>query len=80
METIIFLIVATTLVLLIYALQRARSRLYIEREELRSALATVAASEERFRIAQELSLDAFTILEAVRDAGRRASSTFAGST
>jgi len=69
METIIFLIVAVALVLLMYALQRARSRLYIEREELRSALAAVAASEERFRIAQELSLDAFTILEAVRDSG-----------
>jgi PAS domain S-box-containing protein len=67
METIIFLIVAVTLVLLIYALQRARSRLYAEREDLRTALAAVAASEERFRIAQELSLDAFTILEAVRD-------------
>ena len=69
METIIFLIVAATLVLLIYALQRARSRLYVEREDLRSALAAVAASEERFRIAQELSLDAFTILEAVRNEG-----------
>ena len=67
METIIFLIVAATLVLLIYALQRARTRLYAEREELRTALAAVAASEERFRVAQELSLDAFTILEALRD-------------
>ena len=67
METMIFLIVAATLVLLIYALQRARTRLYAEREELRTALAAVAASEERFRVAQELSLDAFTILEAVRD-------------
>ncbi len=68
-ETLIFLVVATVLVLLIYALRHARSRLYTEREELRTALATVASSEERFRVAQELSLDAFTILEAVRDAG-----------
>ncbi len=67
METIIFLIVAAALVLLIYALQRARARLYAEREELRTALAAVAASEERFRVAQELSLDAFTIVETVRD-------------
>ena len=66
-ETILFLIVAVAIVLLVYALQRARSRLYAEREELRAALAAVAASEERFRIAQELSLDAFTILDAVRD-------------
>ena len=67
-ETAIFLIVSAALVLLIYALQRARSHLYVEREELRAALATVASSEERFRVAQELSLDAFTILDAVRDA------------
>jgi len=68
-ETIIFLVVAVALVLLIYALQRARSHLYADREELRAALAKVASSEERFRVAQELSLDAFTILEAVRDEG-----------
>ncbi len=67
-EAVIFLIVAAALVLLIHALQRARSHLYAEREELRTALATVASSEERFRVAQELSLDAFTILDAVRDA------------
>ena len=70
-ETIPFLVVAAALVLLIYALQRARSHLIAEREELRTALASVAASEERFRVAQELSLDAFTILEAVRDDGGR---------
>jgi PAS domain S-box-containing protein len=70
-ETVAFLGVATIIVLLVYALQRARSRLVAERTELQGALATVAASEERFRVAQELSLDAFTILDAVRDAGGR---------
>jgi PAS domain S-box-containing protein len=37
----------------------------LQRQQAEAAL---RASEERFRVAQELSLDAFTILEAIRDA------------
>jgi PAS domain S-box-containing protein len=66
-ETLAFQVVSIVLVLLIYALQRARRRLLAESEELHAALAIIAASEERFRVAQELSLDAFTILDSVRD-------------
>lgn len=39
--------------------------------ELQDRAARLAESEERFRIAQELSLDAFTLLDAVRDARGR---------
>jgi PAS domain S-box-containing protein len=64
--TVSFSVVAGIIVLIVYALQRARAGLYAEREALQAALATIGASEERFRVAQELSLDGFTILQAVR--------------
>jgi PAS domain S-box-containing protein len=68
-ETTAFVVVAVAIVLLVGALQRARSKLLVEREELQQALAAAAMSEDRFRVAQELSLDGFTILSAVREAG-----------
>jgi PAS domain S-box-containing protein len=48
-----FVIVASAITIFNSALRRSQSRLH--------------SSEERFQVAQELSLDAFTILEAVRD-------------
>jgi PAS domain S-box-containing protein len=62
-----FVFVAIVIVSLVNAWRVARARLYAESEALRVALAATAASEERFRVAQELSLDAFAILDAVRD-------------
>jgi PAS domain S-box-containing protein len=61
-----FVAVAAIIVVIVYALQRARTGLNTEREALEAALATISASEERFRVAQELSLDGFTLLQAVR--------------
>ena len=52
---------------LAHALGLHRLELEKQNEELRRAEEALRRSEERFRVAQELSLDAFTILDAVRD-------------
>ena len=66
-QTVGFVLISITILVFNYALRRSRTHLGTERDSLQSALAAAADSEERFRAAQELSLDAFAILAAVRD-------------